>query len=133
MDTTIIPKGTTLYHGTDAKFEEQHTALGSPAWVTDNPDVAERFARRSGGWGGVRRVIKYVTVEDIELYEVYSAGDFETMVEEFNLNNSSTTELRESAADANIIGWRAFHNYRPGDDILIRDTDLLDHVDTRIL
>lgn len=130
----ILKAGTTIYHGTDnSDFDEESSNPHPYSWFSTSHTVAERFARRSGGWGGKQRVIAYELVADMALHEIMSAGQRQEFAEEHNIDFSGVEEMRESAEVAGIPGWIIPSNYPDGDDILIGDTSLLDYVDTTTL
>jgi hypothetical protein len=130
----ILKAGTTIYHGTDnSDFDEENSNPRPYSWFSTSPTVAERFAKRSGGWGGKQRVIAYELVADVALHEITSAGQRDEFAEEHRIDFSGVEEMRESAEVAGISGWIIPSNYPDGDDILIGDTSLLDYADTTTL
>ena len=47
MGINIIESSSVLYHGTDKDFKELKPNGYGIIWLTDNPDAAKRYARRS--------------------------------------------------------------------------------------
>jgi hypothetical protein len=130
----ILKAGTTIYHGTDnSEYDEESSNPHPYSWFSTSRTVAERFAKRSGGWGGTQRVIAFELVADVVLHEIMSTAQRQEFAEEHNIDFSGVEEMRESAEAAGISGWIIPANYPEGDDILIGDTSLLDYVDTTTL
>ena len=130
----ILKAGTTLYHGTDnPDFDDEGSNPHGYSWFSTSRAVAERFARRSGGWGGNKRVIRYYLTADVALHEIGSRTARDEFAEEHNINFSGVEEMRESAEAAGIPGWIIPSNYPDGDDILLGDTSLLDHAETTVV
>jgi len=128
----ILKAGTTLYHGTDHPGFNEMTP-NRYSWFSTSRSVAERFAKREGGWGGPKRVIEYCVIGEIDLHEISSARQMQAFAEEHQIDLSGVEEMRDSAEAADISGWIIPSNYPDGDDILLRDTFLLDHVETTLL
>lgn len=130
----ILKAGTTLFHGTDNQdLEEYSSSLHPYAWVSTSRSVAEHFAKRSGGWGGPKRVIEYRLSEDLALHEITSAQQMRNFAEEHDIDLSGVEGMRESAEVSGIPGWIIPSNYPDGDDILIGETHLLDYVGTSLI
>lgn len=126
-----LKAGTILYHGTDCdEFDEAEDGLDGPAWLSDSKEVAEYFASRPGGWGGVPRVIEYRLAEDLALPEIHSQADMAALADEHNLSLVGVEDMRESVANSDLPGWIVPHNYPTGADILVSQTHLLDYVVT---
>lgn len=131
MDRVTLKAGTLLYHGTDCDdFEEKADSLDGPAWLTSSRSVAERFASRSGGWGGQKRVLVYRLTEDVELPEILSSRGMQELADEHNLDLNGVEAMRESVANAQLPGWIIPNNYPDGDDILLVNSGSLDYVET---
>lgn len=127
-----LKAGTMLFHGTDSDdFDEECDSLRGPAWVSSSFEVAARFASRSGGWGGVKRVVAYGLMEDVMLHQIGSARQMQEFAEEHGLDLCGVEEMRDSVEASGIPGWVIPNNYPDGDDILIVDTSVLDYVETR--
>lgn len=134
MNTLKLPAGTVLYHGTDCDdFDEENDSLNGPAWVTSSRSVAERFASRSGGWGGRKRIIEYVLAVDVDLPEIVSMRDMAAFTQEHGISLGGVEEMRDSIADSGLPGWIIPGNYPDGDDILLVETDVLDFVGSKPL
>jgi hypothetical protein len=130
----ILKAGTTLYHGTDNdELEDDSTRLNPYSWFSTSRSVAERFAKRSGGWGGPKRVIEYCVIGEIDIHEITSARQMQQFAEEHNIDLGSAEEIRDSAEASGIPGWIIPSNYPDGDDILLADTSLMDYVGTHLL
>lgn len=119
----ILPKGSVLFHGTDAEFDEAEEGLDGPAWFSTSHSVAGYFARRSGR-GGIKRVIAFSLEEDLALHEIYSAREMQAFADEHNLCLLGVEDMRESIEASGIPGWRIPSNYPDGDDIVIASTHL---------
>jgi hypothetical protein len=131
MKTTTLKAGTLLYHGTDCDdFDEVNDRLTGPAWLSTAAAVALHFAKRSGGWGGTKRVMTYRLTEDVELPEILSERARRDFAEEHNIDLTGVEEMRDSVERAGIPGWVVPNNYPDGDDILLVDTGVLEHVRT---
>jgi hypothetical protein len=129
-----LKAGTILYHGTDnPDLEEDSSSLSAYSWVSTSRSVAERFAKRSGGWGGPKRVIEYRLSEDLAVHEITSAQQMRDFAEEHHIDLGSAEEMRDSAEASGIPGWIIPSNYPDGDDILIGEAHLLDYVSTELL
>lgn len=130
----ILKAGTRIYHGTDnSDFDEDSSSPHPYSWFSTSHTVAERFAKRSGGWGGTQRIIAYELTVDVALHEITSAAQRQEFAEEHHIDFSGVEEMRESAEAAGIPGWIIPANYPDGADILIGDTSTLDHVETTVL
>jgi len=130
----MLKTGTILYHGTDnSDFDEESSNPNPYSWFSTSRAVAERFAKRSGGWGGQKRVIEYCFIGQVELHEITSAGQMRDFAEKYNIDLSSTEDMRNSAEEAGIDGWIIPSNYPDGDDILLGETGLLDYLGTTLL
>ncbi len=125
--------GTLLYHGTDADFDEESEGLNGPAWLSSSRAVAEHFAKRTGGWGGEKRVIEYRLAEDVELHDIYSAQEMQEFADEHGISLLGAEDMRDTVENAGIPGWILPYNYPNGDDILIVNTAALEFVATAIL
>jgi hypothetical protein len=129
-----LPAGTVLFHGTDNDdFDESNDRLEGPAWVSTSKSVAAHFASRSGGWGGVKRVISYTLADALSLPEITSRADMLELSEEHDICLGGAEEIRESFQASELPGWIIPNNYPDGDDILIVDTSLLDYVGVELL
>ncbi len=129
-----LPAGTVLFHGTDNDdFNESDDTLDGPAWVSTSRSVAAYFANRSGGWGGVKRIVCYTLAEALSLPEITTRADMLELAEEHDLSLGGAEEIRDSIANSELPGWILPNNYPDGDDILIVDTSLLDFVSVEIL
>lgn len=124
----VLPVGTVLYHGTDCdEFDETADYLSGPAWVTSSLTVARRFASRSGGWGGQKRIVQYVLSEVVELPEIFTPREMAAFVEEHSLDMCGVESMRDSVERAGLPGWILPYNYPDGDDILLVATHILDY------
>jgi hypothetical protein len=129
-----LKAGTTLYHGTDnSDFEEESSNPNPYSWFSTSRTVAEQFAKRSGGWGGPKRIIEYRLSEDLALPEITSTREMQAFAEEHEIDLSGVEGMRDSAEVAGIPGWIIPANYPDGDDILLGGTHLLDYVGTTLL
>lgn len=127
---TTLKAGTVLYHGTaESDFDESDDSLDGPAWLTDSPAVAERFARRNASGPDSRpRVLSYTLEVDVELHLIRSKADTEELTAEHGISFFGVEEMRDSVADSGISGWVIPNNYPEGADILIADTGSLRYV-----
>lgn len=132
---TILRAGTVLYHGTaEPDFDESDDGLDGPAWLSDSPLVAERFARRNASGSASRpRVLSYTLEVDVELHLIRSTVDIEMLAEEHGISFDGVEEMRDSVSDSGIPGWVIPNNYPEGADILIADTGVLRYVQTAVL
>ena len=131
--TVKLTAGMALYHGTDAEFDEECESLLGPAWLSSSRSVAESFAKRSGGWGGEKRIIEYRLTSDVDLHDIHTSLEMQEFAERHGINLDGVEEMRESVEMAGIAGWVIPHNYPDGDDILIVDTDILEFVSSHPL
>jgi hypothetical protein len=132
--SAILKAGTLLFHGTDNDdWEENSVGLRAYSWLSSSRSVAERFAMRSGGWGGQKRIVQYRLAEDVSLPEILTAQDMRAFADDHNIDMSGVEGMRESADIAGIPGWVIPHNYSDGDDILLGNTSVLEYVDTAVL
>lgn len=130
----VLPAGTLLFHGTDCdNFNEADEPLWGPAWLSESATVAEHFARRSGGWGGPRRVVVYRVAEPVTLPLVSQGADMDQLADAFDLALLGVEEMRDSVQRAGLPGWWIANNYPTGSDILLSRTDCLDYIETRPL
>ena len=125
-----IKAGISLYHGTDADFDEECDGLQGPAWLSSSIDVAEYFAKRSGGWGAEKRVIEYRLIRDIDLPDIYSVREMQDFAEKHGICLAGVEDMKETVEASGIPGWVLPNNYPNGDDILIVDTGFLEYVST---
>lgn len=132
MNKTTLRAGTKLYHGTDCDdFDESVESLSGPAWLSSSEMVAKHFATRSGGWGGVKRVIEYRLAEDIEVFNILGKSDMRELAEAHGIDLCGVEAMRESVEASGIPGWVIPYNYPNGDDILLAHPDcLLEYVRT---
>lgn len=118
--------GTVLYHGTaSADFDEQEDGLDGPAWLSDSPVVAERFARRNQFEGSRPRVLTFVLEQDVELHLIESTADLQALSEEHDISFDGVEEMRDGVYSSGIPGWVIPHNYPEGADIMLADTGVL--------
>jgi hypothetical protein len=133
--TTTLKAGTVLYHGTaEPDFEEADDDLDGPAWLTDSPAVAERFARRNASGPDSRpRVLSYTLEVDVELHLIRSKADTTALEEEHGISFFGVEEMRDTVVNSGIPGWVIPNNYPEGADILIVDTGVLRYMKTTVL
>jgi len=127
----VLHKGTILYHGTGGADEEgddyfHPTDIRGPAWFSNRPEVAEWFARRS--YGEDARVLTYRLSDMLILPIITTERAFKAFCVEFDIDTGSAEEMRESVERAGLPGWFTSNNYKPGDDILIVNTSILEPV-----
>lgn len=126
-----LEAGTILFHGTDSDdLIEADDSLDGPAWLSTSRSVATHFAKRSGGYGGKKRVVEYRLAEPVQLHEILSSREMSEFAEEYGISLCGVSEMRESVADSGISGWIIPFNYQDGDDVLIADTSALEYVAT---
>jgi hypothetical protein len=126
-----LKAGTTLYHGTSsADFDEESSNPSPYSWFSTSRSVAERFAKRNPGSGGVPRVLEYCFIGEVPLPEITSARQMQQFAEEHHIDLSGPDAMRSSAEAAGLPGWIVPSNYPDGDDILIADTFLMDYLGT---
>jgi len=128
-----LKKGMVLYHGTDALFDEQSEGLHGPVWVSSSITVAEHFARLPGGFGGVKRIIKFRLAKRIELNDIHSPREMLEFAEEHGIGLYGVDDMKEGVESSGIAGWIIPNNYPDGDDILIADASVLEHVETHVM
>lgn len=134
MEYQKLPKGTFVYHGTDNDdFDDEYDPLDGPAWVTTSESVAQNFVRNRSNWGGTKRIIKYRLAEDVYLPLIQSRYEMTELAEEHGICLDGVEEIRDSIMMSELSGWWIPNNYPDGDDILLKDTSLLDHVSTTLL
>lgn len=117
--TKTLPAGTLLFHGTDD--EDFHPSeIRGPAWFSTDHDVAGTFAHN--------RLLAYRLKSDLTLPMISNDADMEEFAERFNIDRSSSEDVRDSAKRSGISGWIIPDNYEPGDDILIVDLSVLEAI-----
>lgn len=115
----VIPAGTMLFHGTDD--DDFHPSeISGPAWFSTDNDVAGNFAHS--------RLLAYRLKADLKLPLITNAEEMDAFAEKFNIDRSSSEDVRDSAKKAGIPGWIIPDNYEPGDDILICDMSVLEAI-----
>ena len=131
MDYETLRKGTLVYHGTDNDdFDEEYASLDGPAWVSTSEAVARNFVLNRSGWGGVKRIITYELGEDVSLPVIRSQRAMAQFAEDNGISLNGVEEIRDSLLRSELPGWWIPNNYPDGDDILLKDTSILDHVKT---
>lgn len=134
MTMHTLPAGTVLYHGTsDPDFDEVEDSFRGPAWVTDSPEVARRFAKRNEFSDPRPRVLEFVLEEDLELRLIRGRADMVELEETHGISFAGVEDMRDTVEASGIPGWFIPNNYPEGADILIVDTTPLRHVKTEAL
>ena len=138
LPETVLPAGTTVYHGTAAKFSNSES-LESPCWVTTSIDVAKRFVDwHQHSPKGKRRILQYVTTRPLTLLKI----ERNTMNDLDEYHGVDTRDPHEMADGVLSIrskngnrfdGWVISGNYHDGDDIMLGDSGVLSFVKTKIL
>ena len=131
MEMLTLAKGTTLYHGTCASFDESVECLEGPAWVSRSLCVARYFAQRSGACKRLCRIVTYQLTADVSLVLLDSVGARCALEQEHGIDFSGVFEMKESLLDSGISGWCAPYNYPDGDDIVLTCTSILEYIATQ--
>jgi hypothetical protein len=129
LRTMTIPKGTRLYHGTQA--EESFRIPNGPAFFSDNEAVAHEFV----DWheaGGPRRVLTYRVTRPISrLWRIEGKTDMVALIQRIEEETGSESglsgsEMAESVCDAAYgkwNGWNIPNNYDNGSDTMLCDPE----------
>lgn len=132
MSTFELEAGTLLYHGTGSdELDETCQRLDRFTWLSTSPSVAKKFAQRFAE--GNLRVITYKLTQNLVLPKICSQREMQAFVAEHDLSLDGVEEIRDTVDAAGLPGWVLPFNYPDGDDVLIRDTYLLDYVETTML
>lgn len=128
-----IPKGTLLYHGTQA--EDDFEDLDGPAWLSTSEATARRFVAWNGGEGTPRVLVYRVDRRIPTLAQVLEEGDMATLrrVLDPDEETYSPGELAEAACARGYNGWNIPHNYGYGasDTLLCDPARWLTRVETK--
>lgn len=111
IETTTLPAGTELYHGTNQRFG----SIQFPAWFSDSKHVAAYFSK----WrkGGKPKVLKHVLNSDVDSIAVIrNAGDLGALGID---NPSDADESADRLRERGLHGWVIKGNYPEGDDIFL--------------
>jgi hypothetical protein len=113
MDSLRIPKGTSLYHGTDC--EGDFVIPDGPSWFTFAHDEAARWA----GWSeslpqgrkrGLKRVLVTETIEDIDLVDVVSLERWEAVATSVCGDPEATSyAVADAFMKSGLVGWIGKH------------------------
>jgi hypothetical protein len=127
LETHTLSAGTTVYHGTNGKFEERH-GLQAPVWVTDSLETAKYFAQWKPDTGKPRVSI-WKTNRDVRL-AVLTKEYLEYLEEELMINMMDGPEdILQHLRFAGFEGWIIPDNYGTQQaDICLDDTSSLDYV-----
>jgi hypothetical protein len=132
-DEYVLQKGTTVYHGTNAKFDERN-GLDDFSWVTNSVDTAKYFSTWSDQ-DGKPRLITYTVSRPVRLavltrsimdyYAEYEGVDDGNGMREYAM------DLMQHLRRQGFEGWIIPDNYGTEQaDILLADTSCLSHVKT---
>ena len=123
--TTVLKKGTILYHGTAQEFEPND--IGMPAWFSTSRSVAEHFLEARDSGEGQERILRYQVTSPIRLPRIDDREDLEALGERFGIEalmqRESSEDMAEGVADSVLPGWIIPDNYPDGDDILLVSSD----------
>lgn len=102
-----LPRGTTLYHGTDrpsSEWDYESDPIFLPAWFGLDLGVAKQYAgfQRSGS-SGPPVILTYRTTRDMDLLEASGQELSEFMDELYG--NYTTDEIAESVCSLGFDGW----------------------------
>jgi hypothetical protein len=127
-----LKAGTTVYHGTGARFSDTAEGLTSPCWVTTDLAVAKRFVDyHTHSPKGKRRIIQFTTNRDLRLLYIKNKHSFDEYLEYNHISPYSSEEMAEGVCRLGWEGWYIKANYGPGgDDIMIGNSNALDYSKT---
>lgn len=123
-----LKKGTTVYHGTCAAFDESSEDLIAPFWVSTSESVAENFSTWHAPGNDQTRVIEYKVKKSVRLALIESKEDMKRLLDKYQAYDSR--ELAEMMYDDGKDGWIIPWNYPDGDDIMLADPSILEYVAT---
>ena len=124
--TQLLPKGTTLYHGTGAEFPASE--LNMPAWFTTSNSVAKHFQQWHSSDEDVPRTIKYKITKPIRLPRIDDKQDMDDFCERFGIDRGlgGSEETCDALRQSALPGWIIPCNYPDGDDILLTSSDSIE-------
>ncbi len=132
LESHVLEAGSTLYHGTNGKFDERY-GLNSPAWVTDSIETAKYFAKWKDDSGKPRLTLW--TVRQSANLAVLTSEYLEYLSEELMIDMTDGPEdILQHLRQKGFEGWIIPDNYGTQQaDICLGDTSILEYVKTNRL
>jgi hypothetical protein len=110
LETTILPAGTALFHGTDCAGD--FSVPDGPAWFAFTLEKATEWAGWSdqapeGRTKGERRVLSFRLAADAELPDTRDSADWRRLSRALcGDDEAGVGEVADGAAAAGLPGWR---------------------------